>query len=246
MRDFTTEATTFFEGRWLDERCNKAVKRIDLDSIKIGRTPPPFLLPEEMAEYRALNRSSRFNWDFLPKWLMELLIIGGGTLGMALAAAPAIFFNVDPPSQKVQLTVVAIGFFLGVAISYFIGYKLDLRRSRRSYLSCLKYEERNTTLGNCVCIGYEKWYPRPSPSKNQLKMLPRHFMCYACEMEVWKKLGGRNDTSSSQGGGNSFTLKSAQSQWYGHGNSDLDWRDREMGQALGYEDGDSYKANWPG
>jgi hypothetical protein len=35
-----------------------------------------------------------------------------------------------------------------------------------------------------------------------------------------------------------------QHEWYGPGNSDLNWRDREMGEALGIPNGDIYKSNW--
>lgn len=35
-----------------------------------------------------------------------------------------------------------------------------------------------------------------------------------------------------------------QHEWYGHDNADLNWRDRELGQALGIPDGDTYKSNW--
>lgn len=35
-----------------------------------------------------------------------------------------------------------------------------------------------------------------------------------------------------------------QHEWYGEGNSDLGWRDRVLGEALGIPNGDIYKSNW--
>jgi hypothetical protein len=35
-----------------------------------------------------------------------------------------------------------------------------------------------------------------------------------------------------------------QHEWYGEGHSDLDWRDRVVGEALGIPNGDIYKSNW--
>lgn len=41
-----------------------------------------------------------------------------------------------------------------------------------------------------------------------------------------------------------LSRREMQHRWYGDGNSDLNWRDRELGEALGIPDGDTYKANW--